>query len=462
MWVSAHASYTSAAPDVRNLWTSAVKGVARATATHQECTTQSHTPRHIGCLLTKASATQFASLGAAVASNTVTDVSGDVRMFDSLKQDVYKTQITTDIMYDLIINDSEATVYTARVYVNSDMLDSYAGDLSLPVMFHTLRQLDAIKKAMPKVADVLERALSSQSESSLSSSDHESTSTVHCVASSGSTNRRLFPIDANVETNRRSMIGTQTDKTVLFNADREITHNITTYSVKATDMPAHQNCSPVSYVVAQNMKIEDISNHYSANVTMSIVGTDAREILKREDAVVHTRHPYVSIENDLGREPRNSMMHVFVGGFHYSMSVAHTHNSNSARSLQLPVYASLRELQVSGRVSESRVCAIMKTASMEALSDFTSLPVIVARKSSEPCLCVIVPSLAEAGSYKSDSIIYSEKERNEERIRDDKKCYLVDMKIPAQNVSIGNAVRTLDIDSLPGPVQNALRRQWGI
>jgi hypothetical protein len=460
MWVGAHASYTSAAPEIRNLWTSAVQGTARATATHQVCTTQSHTPRHIGCLLTKASKAQFASLGAAIASDTVTDVGGDVRMFAGLKQDLYKSEIITDMMYDLVINDSEATLYTARVYLDSEMFDSGAKDSYLPAMFHALKQLDSLKKAVPKVADVLKRALSSSLDLSLLSSDPESTSGMHCVASSGNTNRRLFPIDVNVETNRRSLIGTQTDKTVLYNANREITHNITTYSVKASDMPADDHCPLNSYLVAQNMKIEDIGDCYSANVTLSIVGTDAREVLTRKNSVTHTRHPYTSIEKDLGREPRTSVMHVFLGGFHYSMSIAHTHNCNSARSLQLPAYAALRELQSSGKVSESRVDALMKTASMETLSDFTSLPMTVARQSSEPFLCVIVPSFVKTDICKTSSY-YSDTDRIEERVKGDDLCYLVDMQLPEAVVSAHNVARTLDINSLPEPVQNALRRQWG-
>ncbi len=97
---------------------------------------------------------------------------------------------------------------------------------------------------------------------------------------------------------------------------------------------------------------------------------------------------------------------------------------------------------------------------METLSDFTSLPVIVARQSSEPFLYVIVPSFVKTDMCKTYSYC-SDTDRNEERVRGDDLCYLVDMQLPEAVVSVHNVARTLDINSLPGPVQNALRRQWG-
>lgn len=451
MWIGTPGSFVTAAPDSRVLWTSAARGVMRATASHQVHTVQTHTPRNVGCLLTKATATQFKSLGANVNIDTVCDVGGDVRMFESLDQENYDRGIRTDMMYDLTINDSEATVYTARVYLDDAMLRSCVGERGVPMALYAVQNLDSLRESLPEVAEVLQRAFGTGSVENTSAEP-----AVHCVASAGSTSRRMFPIGLNVgsTTIPCSMLGTLTDKTILFNTDREITHHITTYSARATDMSTDTSRGPGRYLVAQNMKIEDVGGVYSANVTMSIVGTDVCGSVARSDAVTHKMNPYTSIENDPGLVTRTSTIHVFTNGKHYSMLATHLHNSNSMRSLQLTAYASLNALHMSGKEPKSDIDRIMKSASMETLFDSSGIPVVVARKSSSPFICVIVPGgvTGTMESALSSPCSTSSFERKDFRMREDEKCHLVNMKTP---------VCTLDIKSLPGPIQNALRRQWG-
>jgi predicted lactoylglutathione lyase len=462
MWISSPGSFTTATPESRMLWTSAARGVVRATAAHEVRTLQTHTPNHVGCLLTKATSKQFEKLGANIDIGSVNDVSGDFRMFESLDQINLNGSTCTDMMYDLTINDSDATVYTARVYLDEAMLSSCVNGRGVPMVFYALQQLDSINDSVPDVAEVLRRAFGSAPE--VTHTDTGVEPQVHCVASTGSTSRRMFPIGLNSELSPRSVLGTQTDKTILFNTDREITHHVTTYSVRAIDMSSGNNRGSDRYLVAQNVKIEHVGGTYSANVTMSIVGTDARGVIPRNVSVTHTVHPYTSIENDLGLSSRNSVLHVFTNGNHYSMLLAHLHNSNYARSLQLTAYASLRALNMAGKESKSDIDRIMKTATMETLFDSSSLPVILARKSSTPFVCVVVPGTVDTCPTTPRSLTIDKFERNAFRVREDEKSYLVNMENEntlQNSVKRQVPVQTLDIESLPGPVQNALRRQWG-
>jgi predicted lactoylglutathione lyase len=452
-------SFVTAVPDSRLLWTSAARGVVRATTSHQVSTVQTHTPRHVGCLLTKATTAQFNALGANVDINTVSDVSGDVRMFEKLVQGDLNGGTCTDMMYNLTIHDSDATVYNAPVYLDDAMLRSCVGERSVPMVFYAMQQLDSIRASMPELAETLQRAFGTGSESGCTTT--RAVPAMHCVASSGTTSRRMFPTGSRVNSAATSMLSTQTDKTVLFNNDRDVTHHVTTYSVRAIDMsPSISHGGSDRYLVAQNVKIEDVGGVYSANVTMSIVGTDARGVMPRGDAVTHKMHPYVSLDKDPGLVNRTSTMHVFTNGNHYSMLVTHMHNSNSTRSLQLSAYASMNALCVSGKATKSDIDRIMKSASMETLFDAGDIPVVVARKSSSPCICVLVPGIVSGAAESALSSPGSPK-RVALRMRDDEKCYLVDMKNDGSRQT-AVPVRTLDIESLPGPVQNALRRQWGI
>jgi hypothetical protein len=450
MWVSTPTSFVSAGTDARVLWSSAARGVLRATAAHEVRTVETHTPRHIGCILKNATTAQFEQLGANVHIDTVSDVSADVRMFENLKQENISDGPSTDMVYDLTITDSDATVYTARVYLDNAMLAEYGESCSCPMVCYALRQLDSIHESMPEVAKTLQRAFDTKSITQDTTAS--AASSVHCVASANTTNRRMFPIGSVKGSNGAThMLGTQNDKTVLFNEDREVTHHITTYSVRAIDPSTVKSCSSPRYLVAQNVKIEEIGGVYSADITMSIVGTDTRGVLARNDPVVYNMHPYVSFENDLGLSTRNTTMHVFTQGKHYSMLLTHMYNPRSVRSLQLSAYASLNALSVSGNSQTSDIDRIMVSASMETLFDNGDLPVVVARGSTVPFICVMVPGPTQGGDMSITSSVNSPS-------ASDEGLGLTEMITPDTREV---PVSTIDLSSLPTPVQNALRRQWG-
>jgi hypothetical protein len=475
MWKNVPTSIVTASPEARVMWTSAAKGVAHATAAHEVRAVETRTPRHVGFLLTKATTAQFGELGVQVHQDSIEDVSGDMRMFRSLADEPAPGDRFTEMAYDMTITDSNATVYTARLYLNDAMLGLCAGDSSYPLVFHAMAQLDSIHESMPDVAETLQRAFGTNS----------GTSSTHCVATAVTSNRRMFPIGSNMGATKTTpnMVGTQTDKTVLFNSEREVTHHLTTHSVRAVNPSNVKGTGSHRYLVAQNVKIEETGGVYSANVMISIAGSDTQGVAQRTDAVTYKMHPYVALEDDVGINTRTSTMHVFTKGNHYSMLVTHMHDASASRSLQLSAYASLNALR--GYCVDSDIDQIMRSASMETLFDSNEIPLIVARGSPD-FLCVVVSGVRGSadGSKNVDGCEDGCEDGCGDGCEDGCHCvqgkvsaacitreagqaYLVEMdKCEASQLDkceaspLDNYANTLDIDSLPVPVQNALRRQW--
>jgi hypothetical protein len=463
MWKDTSGHFVTASPETRVLWTSAKMGVVRATAAHEVRAVDLHTPRHVGCLLAKATTAQFERLGAIVHIDTVNDISGDVNMFESVKHENVNGGTCTDMVYDVLMTDSNATVCTARVHMDDIMLGVCGGESSCPMVFHALKHLNSIRESMPDVTETLQRAFGG----TMSTNDE-----MHCVASAESANRRMFPIGSNVDA--RSMLGTHIDKTVLFNQDREVTHHITTYTVRAIDPSLVMSSTSKRYLVSQHVKIVDAGGVYSADLTMSIAGIAIRGDSMCTDEAIHTTHPYTSLVEDRGVSTRTSTMHVFTNAKHYSMLFTHIHDAGYARSLQLPAYASMNALCMSGNSIRSDIDQIMKTASMETLMDCGDLPLTVARGSSSPFICLVVPGVelgvsgVELGEECEGTYVTEASFENED-------SYLVDLQkidvrqqvaedpvdMPKIDACHQVPVNTMNIDALPAPVQNALRRQWG-
>lgn len=493
MWKDVSETFVTAAPDARVLWTSAKRAVVRATAVHEVRAVDSHTPRHVGCQLTKATTSQFERLGAKIDIDSVNSISADLGMFENVKHENVNGGTCIDMVYDLTVTDSDATVYTARLHLDDKMLQVCGGECSSPMVFYALPHLDSIRETMPDVIETLERAFggttSIAEETALGVSEQP---LVHGVASAVTANRRMFSLGSNESP--RSMLGTHVDKTVLYNQDREATHNITTYSVRVIDPSILKNSASKRYIIAQHVKIEDVWSGYSSDVVMSVAGLDTRGGDMCTDATTHKIHPYASLGNDLGVSTRNSTLHVFTNAKHYSMLLTHMHNASCARSLQLSAYASLNALCVSGHSAKSDIDNIMRSASMETLLDCSELPLIVERGSSSPFMCLVVPGVKLCGKTdvpdpcspvpcsadpcSADSCSNcpcshcscSDEPPNFEQ----DECYLVDLhKTDLQNIDLQNIdlqktevrqevpVSTLDINALPVHVQNALRRQWG-
>lgn len=101
---------------------------------------------------------------------------------------------------------------------------------------------------------------------------------------------------------------------------------------------------------------------------------------------------------------------------------------------------------------------------METLMDCDDLPVIVARGASSPFICVLVPGIhtdvTASGLPKEGCGMCSGEcaEDAPQKTFEQENSYLVDMQ--TIDVHKGIPVSTMNINVLPTPVQNALRRQW--
>jgi hypothetical protein len=368
----------SANHHTKTVWSAACKTQTQTRAAHTIRSVGMHTNRSIGGLLSRATVDTFKKLRVSAAPDSVRNIGAGVHRFmdNDFRPD-------TRVKYNTTVTDSLGAVYSGVMYLDADMMNDAETEQGPALATIAMHQLTTLRRDMPDVCNVLDRVFSSTDNNSMSTD-------AHSVGTNSNETTRLFATSTGEFVN--NMLATKTANNVLFGTDRDISHKVSVHTVRAVSRTPVERASMCAastlekrYITTQSVTIEELAGPYRAYVVMSVAnGTPGLQ--ERSTAVSNDPGSNLSQNN-----PRQSTVHIFTGGEHYSVDVSHDYHTDTTRSLHLPVYAAMNALgDKFGGPLEVELKRVMRSAPMETILSDGGVPTVVMRDSHYPLAALVV------------------------------------------------------------------------